>query len=183
MELSTNENEIFKKAIFIRQLENFFLELFSKGLLNGTIHTCVGQELTPVVLSKNLIKGDKVFSNHRGHGHYLAGDNSYEKLIWELLGKSKGVSFGVGGSQHIYTDSFISNGLQGGLVPIAVGYAYALKLKESKNISACYVGDGTMGEGQFYEALTLAGIFEAMSERENTIIEVHLNDQAQMNMG
>ena len=33
-------------------------------------------------------------------------------------------------------------------------------LNKTKNISICYVGDGTLGEGQFYEALTLAGIFK-----------------------
>ena len=33
-------------------------------------------------------------------------------------------------------------------------------MKKTKNISVCYVGDGTLGEGQFYEALTLASIFK-----------------------
>ena len=30
---------------------------------------------------------------------------------------------------------------------------------------------------------TLAGLFEAMEARDNTVLEVHLNDQAQSNMG
>ena len=65
--------------------------MFSKGLLNGTVHTCVGQELIPVIISNYLKKNDKIFSNHRGHGHYIANDNSIEKLILELIGKSEGV--------------------------------------------------------------------------------------------
>ena len=149
-----------KKAVFIREIETFFLEMFSKGLLNGTVHTCVGQELIPVIVSDNLIDGDKIFSNHRGHGHYLADNNSSEKLILELMGKSDGVSKGIGGSQHIATDSFISNGIQGGLAPISVGYSFVQSLNKTKNISVCYVGDGTLGEGQFYEALNLASIFK-----------------------
>ncbi len=152
-----------KKALFIRELETFFLEMFSKGLLNGTVHTCVGQELIPVIISNYLQKEDKIFSNHRGHGHYIADDNSAEKLILELMGKSDGISSGIGGSQHISTDTFISNGIQGGLAPISVGYSFVQQLNDTNNISVCYVGDGTLGEGQFYEALTLASIFKTPS--------------------
>lgn len=149
-----------KKAIYIRELETYFLSMFSKGLLNGTVHTCVGQELIPVVLSSCLSDKDKIFSNHRGHGHYIANNNSSEKLILELMGNSEGIAKGIGGSQHILTESFISNGIQGGLAPISVGFSFIQKLKELSGISVCYVGDGTLGEGQFYEALTMAGIFE-----------------------
>ena len=155
-----NNDKNLKKAIYIRELETYFLEMFSEGLLNGTVHTCVGQELIPVILSNHIKKHDKIFSNHRGHGHYIADGNSAEKLILELMGKSNGISSGIGGSQHISTDSFISNGIQGGLAPISVGYSFIQNLNKTKNISICYVGDGTLGEGQFYEALTLAGIFK-----------------------
>ena len=155
-----NYDKYIKQGIYIRELETYLLEMFSKGLLNGTVHTCVGQELIPVIISKYLEKNDKIFSNHRGHGHYIANDNSIEKLILELIGKSEGVSSGIGGSQHIYTDTFISNGIQGGLAPVSVGYSFAQSQKKRKDISVCYVGDGTLGEGQFYEALTLASIFK-----------------------
>ena len=158
-----DKRKIYKKAISIRVLENFFLEQFSKGTLNGTVHTCVGQELTPVVVAHHLNEHDKVFSNHRGHGHYLAGDNPSDKLIRELLGKANGISRGVGGSQHLHTENFISNGIQGGLAPISVGYSFSKRLQKNKNISVCYLGDGSLGEGQVYEAFTLAGIFETPS--------------------
>ena len=154
-------NKFLEKAVYIRELENFLLELFSRGLLNGTVHTCVGQELIPVIISKFLDNGDRIFSNHRGHGHYIADGNSAEKLILELMGDSDGISSGIGGSQHIYTESFISNGIQGGLAPVSVGYSFVNKLNRNNNISVCYVGDGTLGEGQLYEALTLAGVFES----------------------
>ena len=155
-----NQENFIKKALYIRELETFFLEMFSKGLLNGTVHTCVGQELIPVVISDYLTNEDKIFSNHRGHGHYIANNNSAEKLILELMGKTDGISSGIGGSQHISTDTFISNGIQAGLAPISVGYSFIQNLNSTKNISVCYIGDGTLGEGQFYEALTLASIFK-----------------------
>lgn len=161
--MNIDKSLIFKKAIFIRELENFFLEMFSKGLLNGTVHTCVGQELIPVVVSNFLNKDDKIFSNHRGHGHYIASNNPAKDLILELMGDADGISKGIGGSQHIYSDNFISNGIQGGLAPVCVGFSYIQKIKKTENISVCYTGDGTLGEGQFYEALTLAAIFKSPS--------------------
>ena len=38
------ELEFYRKMFTIRRLEEAALELFSKGLLNGTVHTCIGQE-------------------------------------------------------------------------------------------------------------------------------------------
>ena len=59
-------------AITIRVVEEKFLQLFEQGDLNGTVHTCIGQELSAVSFCNNLNKDDYVFSNHRCHGHFIA---------------------------------------------------------------------------------------------------------------
>lgn len=156
--METN-NLIFEKAIYIRLLETFLLELFSTGRLNGTVHTCVGQELIPVIIARHLTETDFIFSNHRGHGHYLSVDGDPNQLILELLGSPAGISKGIGGSQHIFTKSFISNGIQGGMAPIAAGYSGSDL--HDKSIAVCFIGDGTLGEGQFYEAIILSKIFNS----------------------
>ena len=56
-----NKKEIFKKAAFIREIENYFLSMFSKGLLNGTVHTCVGQEMVPIIINKYTTRNDQFF--------------------------------------------------------------------------------------------------------------------------
>jgi 2-oxoisovalerate dehydrogenase E1 component len=151
----------YSKAILVREFEKLLLDQFSKGTLNGTVHTCVGQETIAVAISENFKKGDKVFSNHRGHGHFISVGGDVKFLLAEMLGKKCGISSGIGGSQHLYNDNFISNGIQGGLAPVAVGYAYANKLKQNDNISIVFLGDGTMGEGIVYEALNLAAIYSS----------------------
>ncbi|UPQ75429.1 dehydrogenase E1 component subunit alpha/beta [Chryseobacterium nepalense] len=151
----------YTKAILIREFEKLLLDQFSKGTLNGTVHTCVGQETIAVAISENFKKGDKVFSNHRGHGHFISVGGDVKLLLAEMLGKKCGISSGIGGSQHLYNDNFISNGIQGGLAPVAVGYAYVNKLKNNDNISIVFLGDGTMGEGVVYEALNLAAIYSS----------------------
>ena len=61
-----------EKATLIREVENSFLNLFSQGKLNGTVHTCIGQEFTGVFVSKYLTEDDHVVTNHRGYGHYIS---------------------------------------------------------------------------------------------------------------
>ena len=152
--------EDFKLALKIRAVEELFLDMFSKSLLNGTVHTCIGQELSAVGVIKFLNENDYVFSNHRCHGHYIAFTNNHKSLIDELMGKESGVCGGVGGSQHIAGNNFFSNGPQGSLMPVAVGAAEGLKRNGKNNVSVCFIGDGTMGEGITYEALNLSSLYK-----------------------
>jgi 2-oxoisovalerate dehydrogenase E1 component len=147
-------------ALRIRGVETKLLEMFAAGELNGTVHTCVGQELLPIVLARHLRADDYVVSNHRGHGHYLSVTGDLEGLIAEVMGRTSGASGGYGGSQHLRNTRFYSNGIQGGMTPVAVGLAQALKEKSSRNLCVCFVGDGTLGEGVVYEAFNLAAKWE-----------------------
>tara|TARA_Y100001935_G_scaffold251346_1_gene253089 strand:+ start:2346 stop:4262 length:1917 start_codon:yes stop_codon:yes gene_type:complete len=150
-----------KTALTIRLVENKFLELFADGKLNGTVHTCVGQEFSAVAFCAKLKNTDYVFSNHRCHGHYIAFTKEYKKLIAELMGKETGVCGGVGGSQHLCTGNFFSNGPQGALTPVATGVALGNKKKQNNNVAICFIGDGTLGEGIVYESLNLASLYKA----------------------
>src|SRR5580698_11136837 len=120
------DNTLYKRAAVIRQFEERLLRLFSEGKLSGTVHTCIGQELCALAVIDNLQEGDWVFSNHRCHGHYLAWTDDVRGLLAEIMGKPSGICAGRGGSQHIYRDQFLSNGVQGGAVPIAAGCAFGL---------------------------------------------------------
>ncbi|MDR0972566.1 MAG: thiamine pyrophosphate-dependent dehydrogenase E1 component subunit alpha, partial [Prevotellaceae bacterium] len=152
--------EDIKKAILIRRFETRLLNLFAEGKLNGTVHTCVGEELTPVLLSKYVSDEDWFLSNHRGHGHFIAKTGQVKELMAEMLGRTTGISHGYGGSQHLFTKGFISNGIQGGMTPVAAGMALAMKLSDSQQIAVSFIGDGTLGEGIIYEAFNLCGIWQ-----------------------
>lgn len=103
--------------LMIRHFEESLLDLFGQGKLNGTTHTCLGQEYVPVVLRPLLAERDFVFSNHRGHGHYLARFDDPYGLLAEIMGREGAVCHGVGGSQHIYRDTYLSTGVQGKASP------------------------------------------------------------------
>ena len=151
-------SKVLKKSILIRETEETLLDLFSKGRLNGTVHTCIGQEYVGALLPEILIKGDVVFSNHRCHGHYIGRTDDVEGLLLEVMGSSLGAVSGVGGSQHLYHENgFYSNGILAGMTPVASGYAHTLI--NTKNIVCFFVGDGATGEGIFYESLNLISKF------------------------
>ena len=144
----------------IRCTEQLLLELFTQGLLSGTTHTCLGQELCQMAVVRALNDPhDVVLSNHRNHGHFLTYSGEFHGLVAEIMGRETGVCRGVGGSQHLAYREFHSNGVQGGMTGISVGLALALKLRERTGIVACFVGDGTMGEGLLYESLNLASVW------------------------
>lgn len=155
--LFPNYQDELKKAILIRQFETRLLELFSEGKINGTVHTCVGEELTPVLLCQYVQDDDIFLSNHRGHGHFIAKTDMLEELLAEMMGRTSGVSHGFGGSQHLCAKGFISNGVQGGMTPIAAGIALSYKLEKKDNIAVSFLGDGTMGEGIIYESFNIVG--------------------------
>jgi 2-oxoisovalerate dehydrogenase E1 component len=144
-----------REALRIRKVEEKFLELFSQGKLNGTVHTCVGQEFSALAFAGQLKKKDFVFSNHRCHGHYIAFTGDTRGLIAELLGKRSGTCGGIGSSQHLCHNNFFSNGIQGGIVPVAAGYALGNKLRDNGAIGVVFIGDGTLGEGTLYETMNI----------------------------
>ena len=151
---------IYGKALLIREVERKLLELFEQGRLSGTVHTCIGQEFSGIAVASALREGDLIFSNHRCHGHFLARTDDVEGLIAEIMGKRSGVCGGRGGSQHLCSRGFFSNGVQGGIVPVAAGLAFALKLRKTSDIAVVFIGDGTLGEGVLYETLNIASQWE-----------------------
>ena len=112
--------------LLIRCFESRLLELYAQGRIAGTTHPCLGQEYIPVAL-RTEIADDWLLSNHRGHGHYLARFQDCHGLLAEITGRAGAVCRGIGGSQHIHRDRYLSTGVQGENVPVAVGIALRLK--------------------------------------------------------
>ncbi|MEV6927321.1 thiamine pyrophosphate-dependent dehydrogenase E1 component subunit alpha [Dactylosporangium sp. NPDC051485] len=148
------------RMLLIRHFELNLLALFTRGEISGTTHTCLGQEYIPVALM-SLIAPAFVFSNHRGHGHYLAQFDDAAGLLAEITGREGAVCAGRGGSQHIFRPGFCSTGVQGESVPAALGVALHMKSTGRPVLAVAYIGDGTWGQGVVYEALNMAQLWQA----------------------
>ena len=150
-----DELEIIKECLKIRYFEEEILNLFSLGKLRGTTHTCIGQEYIPIIYSRLTSNKDFIFSNHRGHGHFLAHTKLYKELLCEILGRKDGIGKGIGGSQHLHYKRFFSNGILSGMMAIAYGASRRCK---KNDLSLIYLGDGATSEGLFHEVCNYAGL-------------------------
>ncbi len=165
----------------IRHFEETVLDNFSKGVFSGTTHTYLGQEANAVGVLSNLQPNDIVFSNHRCHGHFIACGGDLRALFAEMMGKATGVCGGRGGSQHLQWRNFYSNGVQGGIVPVATGMALAEKYQNTNTVAVCFLGDGTFGQGVVYESFNLASLWGApilYVVENNQIAQTTLTNQA-----
>lgn len=160
VDINNIDDDDIKLALRIRMVEEAFLKLFSEGKMNGTVHTCVGQEFSAVSICKNLNENDWVTSNHRCHGHFISKTGNWIGLIDELMGLKSGVSMGIGSSQHLYSKGFLSNGIQGSLLPVGTGIALYQKINKKNNVVVSFIGEGTLGEGATYEAFNLAALHQ-----------------------
>ncbi len=153
--------DYYRVAAGIRRFEQLLLDQFALGRIGGTTHTCIGQEIAAVGIMAAIDRGrDCVFSNHRGHGHFLSYCGEVFALLAEILGRPDGVCGGRGGSQHLHLRNFYSNGVQGGTVGNAVGVALAEKKRRSGAVTCVWLGDGTFGEGLVYEALNISALWK-----------------------
>ncbi|HEY1620461.1 MAG TPA: thiamine pyrophosphate-dependent dehydrogenase E1 component subunit alpha [Streptosporangiaceae bacterium] len=173
-----------RRMLLIRHFELAVLDLYARGQIAGTTHTCLGQEYIPVALTPLLMPAF-VVSNHRGHGHYLAQFGDPAGLLAEITGRSGAVCGGRGGSQHLYRDGFCSTGVQGEGVAVALGMALHIRrchggaARDScgtacPGLAVAYIGDGTWGEGVVYEALNMAQLW-----RVPLVLVVENNEIAQ----
>ncbi len=174
----------FYRAMYrIRRFEETVLEEFKRGVFSGTTHTSLGQEANAVGVISALQADDVIVTNHRCHGHFLAYGGDMRALFAELMGRESGVCGGRGGSQHIHWRNLYSNGVQGGIVPIAAGMALAEKQKKSGAIVAVFIGDGTFGEGIIYEAFNMARLWSLpllIVVEHNHIAQTTPTDQVQV---
>jgi len=151
----------YREALTIRRFEEGLIDLFRNGWITGTMHLSIGQEIAPVILADHLNERDVVCASHRGHAALLALTQAYQELLRELLGLDGLVTQGKGGSQHLCVPGrYYSNGILGGMVPVAAGIAQGFKHQASGNIAVVFLGDGALGQGVVYETFNLASLLE-----------------------
>lgn len=154
-------NKLYYEMLRIRRIEEAIAVRYQEQEMRCPTHLCIGQEAIAVGVSAHLHRADKVFSNHRGHGHYLAKGGDLAGLIAELYGYAEGCCGGRGGSMHLtdLTAGFVaSTPIVGGTVPLAAGYAWAELMNKTGNVTVIYFGDGCFEEGVMHETLNFAAL-------------------------
>jgi len=150
---------LFKTMLRIRRVEERLADRHQEDKLQTPLYLCIGQEAVAAGVSFWLEVTDHVFSGHRAHAHYLAKGGDLKRLIAEHYGKRTGCCAGRGGSLHLIDKAagFMgSTPIVGGTVPLAVGSAWAAKLKAESRVTVVYFGDGCFEEGVLHEAMNFS---------------------------
>lgn len=154
---------LYRSMFRVRCFEECAADCFSKGMLAGNIHLCIGQEASVVGACSAIKTSDFITSTHRGHGHLLAKGARSDKMMAELFGKETGYCGGKGGSMHaadVDLGILGANGIVGAGIPIATGSGLASKIKGTDEVTLCFFGDGASNQGTFHESINMAAAWK-----------------------
>lgn len=118
---------------------------YEKATITGPVHMSKNNEEQLIEIFKYVHPEDWVFSSWRNHYHALLHGVSKDHL-WDLIISGKSMSV-YSEKPKMFTSSIV-----GGVVPIALGAAKALKLKKSNSKVWLFVGDMTSETGVYHEA-------------------------------
>ncbi|MGL6111339.1 MAG: pyruvate dehydrogenase (acetyl-transferring) E1 component subunit alpha [Rubrivivax sp.] len=153
---------LYRQMLRIRRFEAKCVELYQAQKIRGFLHLYDGEEAVAAGVMAALGPRDAVVATYREHGHALAQGVPMNAILAEMLGKLEGCCRGRGGSMHIFDRGrrfFGGNAIVGGGLPLAAGIALAdLRLRPGA-ITACFFGEGAVGEGAFHETMNLARIW------------------------
>jgi pyruvate dehydrogenase E1 component alpha subunit len=152
---------MYRQMLRIRRIEERIAEVYPEQEMRCPVHLCIGQEAVAAGVCAALKPDDYAMSAHRSHGHYLAKGGDLRGLVAELYGRSTGCSRGKGGSMHMIdlNCGFIgATPIVGSTIPIAVGAAFAARMRGEPRVVAVFFGDGATEEGVFHESLDFAAL-------------------------
>lgn len=152
---------IYRSLRLIRGAEEEIARIYPTDKIKSPVHLSIGQEAVSVGVCDILRPDDVVSPTYRGHAAFLAKGGSLRGLMAELYGKATGVAGGKGGSMHIVDMAHYilgASAVVGTTIPLAVGYALALKRTGTERVAVAFFGDGATEEGVLAESLNFAAL-------------------------
>lgn len=155
--------EMYRSMVRIRKFEERVIRLVNENEIAGVTHEYIGQEAVAVGICNALDTNDAITSTHRGHGHIIAKGGLVSRMMAELFGRSTGYNRGRGGSMHIADLSlgiYGANGIVAAGAPIAMGAAWASKVRGATDVAVSFFGDGAMNQGVLHETMNMASLWK-----------------------
>ncbi len=169
---------LFRELYRIRHVEQEVARVYPTDKIKSPVHLSIGQEAVSVGVCQTLRADDIVFGTYRSHALFLAKGGNLRAMIAELYGKATGCTRGKGGSMHLIDVAagvMGTSAVVGTTIPLAVGYAYALKMRGSGALVAAFFGDGAVDEGAFHESMNFAALkkLPVLFVCENNLYAIH----------
>lgn len=152
----------FGYMVWMREFELACLEGVPTREIHGELHTGIGQEAIGAGMAGFLRADDALSSTHRNHLHAIAKGVNMRAMLAEIFEKDTGLCGGFGGHMHLFDPllKFSTTGIVGAGVPVAVGHAFAARMRGSDAVAVAVIGDGAVNTGAFHEAMNVAGVHQ-----------------------
>jgi len=151
--------ELYRKLYLIRSSEKAIQKYYSQDDMKTPMHMSWGSEAISVGIISALGNKSQVFSTYRSHASFLTKTQDVDYFFAEMYGKGTSPLKGKGGSMHLChpnKDFMGTSAILASHIPIAVGTAFANKMKKTDKVTVVFFGDGATDEGAFWESINLA---------------------------
>ncbi|MDF2430673.1 MAG: 2-oxoisovalerate dehydrogenase component [Mucilaginibacter sp.] len=160
-----NNNQLidfYKKLLWPRLVEEKMLILLRQGRI-GKWFSGIGQEAIAVGSTLAMDVDEYILPMHRNLGVFTARDIPLSRLMAQWQGKASGFTKGRDRSFHFGTQEYKIIGMishLGAQLALADGIALADVLSKRKKATLVFTGEGATSEGDFHEALNIAGVWD-----------------------
>ena len=153
---------IYKKLVLPRLIEEKMLILLRQGKITKWFSGW-GQEAVSVGCAYAMQDHEYILPMHRNLGVFTTRQIPLERLFAQFQGKANGYTKGRDRSFHFGTQDHKLVGMISHLGPqlgIADGIGLAAKIRQTKDATLVFTGDGGASEGDFHEALNVAAVWQ-----------------------
>ncbi len=154
--------DLYKSILKPRMIEEKMLILLRQGKISKWF-SGIGQEAIAVGVSSAMEQEEYILPMHRNLGVFTTKGVPLNRLFSQFQGKMNGFTKGRDRSFHFGSQEYKVVGMISHLGPqlgVADGIALANKLKENKQVTAVFTGEGGTSEGDFHEALNVAAVWD-----------------------
>ena len=152
---------LYKKMLLIRRFEEKIADIYHTDAIKSPVHLSIGQEAVAVGVCEALEESDMVSNTYRCHATHIAKGGDLNKMMAELYGKETGCAGGKAGSMHLVEMEkgiIGASAVVGTTIPVAAGFAMALKKEKKNQVLVAFFGDGATEEGCFSETINFAAL-------------------------
>ncbi len=138
-------------------------KLYRQGKIVGGVYVGRGQEAIAVGACIDLEKDDVVCVSHRDMGAFLIRGMSLREILAQYMGRATGPTKGKDANMHMGSMkynliAFVS--MLGDNIPVAAGIGLSFMMREQKQVSICFFGDGATSRGDWHEGMNIAAVLK-----------------------
>ena len=145
--------QLYKGMVLARAFDLKAIALQRTGELR-TYPSCQGQEAVAVGVASAMLAEDVLLPTYREQGAQIWRGITLTELMLYWAGDERGSNYSVQRRDFPVSVPIASHTIQ------AAGVATAMKLRHENRVAVCTIGDGATSEGDFYEAVNLAGVWK-----------------------